>query len=353
VTAPERIASLDDHRHDWSRLALATGHPFASWEWNSVWWRHFGGERELYSFLCRDESGEVAAILPLYLSARRPVGVARFLGYADLQSPLCAPADRDRAADALRLVTRRPHPARVVFAERMPCDDGWGERLGGALMHTDDLPLLRFGGRSWEEVLAGLNRKHRSTVRRKERRALERGLTFRLADDPARLADDMRALFRLHEARWGDEGTGVFAGGGAEFHLDFAAAALEAGWLRLWLAELEGQVAAAWYGFRFAGVEWHFQGGRDPAFDSLSVGSVLWTHTVREACEAGLDAYHFLAGTELYKMHFATETSHAESRIIGSPAVAAPIGSAIKLRRGAVSALENARRSRSSRAPSA
>ena len=348
----EPIERLEDHREAWSRLALAAGHPFATWEWNTIWWRHFAAGRDLYSFVCRDESGEPAAILPLYLAARRPVGVARFLGFADLQSPVCGDAGRDLAAAGLAAVTRRPHRARVLFAERMPAEQGWGERLGGSLLNRDDLPLLRFEGRSWEDLLATLNRKHRNTVRRKERRALEQGLSFRLADDPGRLGDDMRTLFRLHDERWGAHGTGVFGGTGAEFHLELAAAALEGGWLRLWIAEVDGEPAAAWYGFRFAGIEWHFQGGRDRRFDSLSVGSVLWHHTARAACEDGLEAYHFLAGTEPYKMHLASETAHAETRLCGSPAFAAPVAAAIKLRGRAIALAERARRARPSPAPS-
>jgi CelD/BcsL family acetyltransferase involved in cellulose biosynthesis len=350
--AIEPVARLEDVRADWTRLALATGHPFATWEWSSVWWRHFGAERDLYTFLCRDEQGEVAAILPMYVALRGPFPLARFLGYADLQSPVCGPQHRELAAAGLRAAIRRPHRCRVLFAERMPGEAGWGERLGGALVHSDDLPLLRIEGRSWDELLATLNRKHRSTVRRKERRLLERGLVFRLADDPDRLEDDMRSLFRLHQARWGSDSTGVFAGPGAEFHLELAAAALAAGWLRLWIAELDGEPAAIWYGFRYAGVQWHYQGGRDPRFDSLSVGGALWMHTIRDACEDGLDAYHFLAGTEAYKMHFATENETGESRMVGPRPLTAVVSGALRARRRiAQGALPRMRRRRDAPSP--
>jgi CelD/BcsL family acetyltransferase involved in cellulose biosynthesis len=325
----ERIERLEEHREDWTRLAEATGHPFATWEWNSVWWRHFGGERELYSFACRDGDGEVVAILPMYLALRRPVGVARLLGYADLQSPVCAPEHRAAAARALDQVTRRPYPARLVFAERLPGDQGWEGLLGGRRVHTDATPILEFNGRSWDEVMAVLNRKHRNTLRRGERRLLERHqLVYRLATAET-LDADLGTLFRLHAARWADETTGVFAGPGAAFHREFAAAALEGGWLRLWIAEVEGEPAAAWYGFRFAGIDWHYQGGRDPRFDKLSVGRALWTHTVREACNDGLRAYHFLAGNEPYKLHFASGDPGAESLLAGRPAIAALAAAAI------------------------
>lgn len=333
TVAVEVIEDLDGPRDDWRRLAEATGHPFATWEWNSIWWRHYGNGRSLYSFLCRDGQGAAAAILPLYVARRRPVGLARFLGYADLQSPVCGPRHRPLAAAALTQVTRRPYACRALFAERLPVAD-WGGVLAGSSVHRYDLPLLRFGDRGWEELTGEMSRKHRGNLRRAEQRLIEKhGLTMRLATDPARLEEDMRTLFRLHATRWGEESTGVFAGPGADFHLEVARAALAGGWLRLWLAEIDGEPVAAWYGFRFAGMDWHLQGGRDPRFDKLSVGTVLWIHTIREASRDGLAGYHFLAGDESYKLRFATETSQAESVILGSRPLVASITAALQARR--------------------
>jgi CelD/BcsL family acetyltransferase involved in cellulose biosynthesis len=194
-------------------------------------------------------------------------------------------------------VTRRG--PRLVVAEKLPSSDGWGELLGGRLLATHHDPVLRVEGMSWDDYLASRSRNFRDQVRRRERKLIrEQGLSFRLSDDPERLADDMEALFRLHRERWGDESSGVFDGSGADFHRAFAAAALEAGWLRLWLAEIGGETVAAWYGWRFAGSEWYYQAGRDRRFDGYSLGFVLLAHTVREAMNDGVDAYRFLAGNE-------------------------------------------------------
>ena len=83
-----------------------------------------------------------------------------------------------------------------------------------------------------------------------------------MAEDPERLGEDMESLFRLHAARWGAQTTGVFEGDRASFHHDFAAESLGRGWLRLWLAEIDGVPVAAWYGWRFAGAEWKTADGR-------------------------------------------------------------------------------------------
>jgi CelD/BcsL family acetyltransferase involved in cellulose biosynthesis len=140
----------------------------------------------------------------------------------------------------------------------------------------------------------------------------DHGLSYRLADDPLRLEEDMESLFRLHRARWSDETT-AFPQELVPFHLDLAAEALRAGWLRLWLAELEGRPAAAWYGFRLGGADWFYQQGRDPAWERSSVGFVLTTHTIREAVGDGMRRYRFLLGGEEYKARFATSEPSVET----------------------------------------
>ena len=56
--------------------------------------------------------------------------------------------------------------------------------------------------------------------------------------------------------------------------------ALERGWLRLWVLEADGKAVAAWYGFRFAQIDWYYQSGRDPDWERQSVGFVLLAHTI-------------------------------------------------------------------------
>jgi len=220
----ERVERLEDLREDWISLADQTGHPFATWEWNQCWWRWFGEDRELYTYRCLNGNGDVIAILPLYVAAVRPLRVARFLGYADMHSPICEPSTRPLVAEALRAATRQPGGCSLLVAERLPCAEGWGDLLGGKAFERVNDPMLKFDGMSWEEFLASRSSNFRAQVGKRERRAIRKhGLTYRLADDPGRLAEDMESLFRLHAARWGAETTGVFEGDRASFHHDFAA----------------------------------------------------------------------------------------------------------------------------------
>ena len=315
----QRFSTLEELRDDWDELAEGAGHPFGTYEWVSSWWRIYGAGKELFLHAAYDD-GRLAAILPLYASGRGGVRIGRFLGYADLQSPLCAEADRPFAAAALRaLLGAGDDRCALLLLEKMPAEQGWGELVGGSLVKTDSDPVLGLHGRSWEEYEASLSSKLRKRSRYQERRlARDHELSFDLCTEREKLDGEIDALFALHEKRFGEESTGIFVGERAEMQREIATKAFDRGWLRLWVERVDGQPAAAYYGIRYAGSEFFYQSGRDPDFDRLSVGSVLLMRVIRDACEAGVDEFRFLAGDESYKLRLADEERLPETRLIAA-----------------------------------
>jgi CelD/BcsL family acetyltransferase involved in cellulose biosynthesis len=307
VRAAGDLASL---RKDWSALAEAGGNLFSTWEWADCWWRHYGAERRAMPLSCTDAAGRLVAILPLCIDRRRPLRIARFIGHgaADELGPVCAPTDRVAALRALATArTAAPERWSVLVADRLVADHGWTLPAGTHQLRHESSPLVATAGFDWDGYLATRSSNFRSQVRRKERKLQrEHGLEYRFCDDPARLDDDLSTLFRLHGARWGAEGSSAFDSLRQAFHRDFARVALERGWLRLWLAEIDGRPVAAWHGFRFGGSEWYYQSGRDPEWERESIGLVLMAHTLRSAIEDGIDSYRLLRGGETYKGRFAT-----------------------------------------------
>jgi CelD/BcsL family acetyltransferase involved in cellulose biosynthesis len=300
----EPVPSLDTLRDEWTALAQERGNIFSSWEWASIWRRHYGGERPLLLTACRTDDGRLAALLPLYLWKARPVRVGRFLGHgpADQLGPICDAEDRKYAAAALARVCGDAD-LDLLIAEHLPRREGWRSALGATPLFREASPTLSLD-RDWEAYLASRSANLRQQVRRRERRlARSHSVRFRLADDATRLQDDLTTLFALHAARWGEKGSAFLPF--ESFHRDFAPVALERGWLRLWFLELDGRVAAAWYGFRYGRVESYYQAGRDPDRSDESVGFVLLAHSIREAAADGMREYRFLRGAELYKSRFA------------------------------------------------
>jgi CelD/BcsL family acetyltransferase involved in cellulose biosynthesis len=311
----ERFEGLLAARSEWAALAEHSRNIFATWEWADAWWRHFGDSLRLAAALLRDDEGRAAAVLPLCVRGRRPLRIARFVGYgpADEQGPVCPPQSMPTASEVL-LRERAQLDWDVLLAERLPPGHG----LHGRVLRREPSPVIERPNGGWEEYLAGRSRNLRSQLGRKQRRLeREHGLRFRLVEDLGRLGADMETLFRLHRARWGDEGSGALGAARAEFHRDFAARALDRGWLRLWLAEADGEPVAAWYGFRFGGAECYYQSGRDPDWERSSVGLVLLAHTMREAMNDGIREYRLLRGGEGYKDRFATHDPGVETVAMG------------------------------------
>jgi CelD/BcsL family acetyltransferase involved in cellulose biosynthesis len=313
----ESLPDLPAPNEEWRRLGLACGNPFSTWEWASAWWRHFGDGRRQWLIGCRNERGELIGVLPLYLSSGRPLRTLRFIGHgrADEFGPVCLPEHRDTVAAALRATLAENPDWDVLIAERLNADSGWASRIGGVITRVESSPTIRFETDDWDEYLASKSSNFRQQARRLERRLAKKyALEFRLAGDPQRLEDDMSTFLSLHETRWAVGGGSIsFQGGLSDFHRDFAALALEGGWLRLCFLELDGVARAAIYCFRLGGAEWYYQAGRDPAFDEDRVGYVLLNHMVREAVEAGLTEFKLLLGSHEYKARYASDDVPVET----------------------------------------
>lgn len=317
----ERHTDLGSVRGEWDELARRSGNVFMTWEWADAWYRHLGGRLPLITLLARRSDGTAQGVLPLYVSRTRPVRVLRFVGAgpSDELGPICAPEDRAATARLLRhhsdgLLSG----GGVLLAERVGRDPAIASDLGGVVVARASTPVAQIGGRTFDEYLATRSAHFRHQLRHHERRLLRtHRLHYRLTSDLSELERDMNVLTRLHGRRWRRGESRAFAGARRDFHLDFARSALRQGWLRLWTLELDGQPAAMVYSLRFGDVDHFYQTGRDPRFESLSVGFVLVGHTIRCACEDGVREYRFGLGNEAYKSRFCHHDPGLETLAIG------------------------------------
>jgi CelD/BcsL family acetyltransferase involved in cellulose biosynthesis len=296
--------TFETARSGWNDLAVQSSNIFSTWEWAKTWWEHLSGRQKLNLAHARDQDGRTVAVLPLLTERRGAFRISRFVGHgvADQLGPVCHPRDAAAAARALNNASEQQD---VLLAERLPASVDW-RGLAGRVIREEESPVISLADGGWEGYLASRSSNFRQQVRRRGRRlAREFDVSYRLSDEPARLQSDLDTLFALHAARW-NTASSAFACERMAFHRAFAEHAQELGWLRLWIAESGDQPVAAWYGFRFAGVESYYQMGRDPSWDRSSVGAGVLEHSIREAAGDGIGEYRLLRGDEAYKSRYAT-----------------------------------------------
>lgn len=314
----DSLGALEDQ---WRDLAVELGSAFVTPEWSRAWWRHFGEDRALLLATAREEGGRLAGVMPLALDrAGRPRAI-RFAGsgLGDRFEPAAGP-DRQGAVAAVVIAALEEagHRRRLLLLEHAERDSPWpGEmaaaasiRLAAIEQRRAEEPYVSLEGLDWDGYLATRSKSFRKRVRYLER-SLERDhdVAVRQTAAAAELGADLETFMRLHDLRWQERGGSSIAAPAARaFLADFAAAALDRGWLRLRFLEVDTEPVAALLGWRVGGRYAFYQGGFDPAWARQSVGLLLVALTLRDAISEGASEFDFLLGEEPYKWRFADDS---------------------------------------------
>ncbi|HVH09436.1 MAG TPA: GNAT family N-acetyltransferase [Gemmatimonadales bacterium] len=300
-----------------------------SWAWHRAWADAAPGAEvaDSETLLLRTAGGGVEALLPVLVRGlsfhRVPVMALTWaigdLGCPDhLELPAVPGADLEALAPALEAL-----PWQVLILGNLAPDATNILRLGRALAARGHVmrrrglwacPYLELCA-DWERYLATLTPTRRQTLRRKERN-LRRHHAVALTDyDGERLDEGWRHLLMLHERRWRGAGGGAFQDPAVRrLHRRFAAELAASKQLWLTTLDVDGEPAAAWYGFTWHDTVYFYQSGRDPRWDRDSVGLILMGAMIRRAIERGYRRFDFLRGDDPYKRQW-TETERMTEEI--------------------------------------
>ncbi len=278
----------------------------------------------------RTPRGTLRGLLPLVSSTSNGRGELRVCPIGDRFHPVADAGDEEAVATAAAPAIAPPgRGLHSLLLENVDAGSGWWRALAKAFptpLATVErgeatLPFVELAGLSWDEYLAGRSRQLRSQVGRKLR-SLRRDhdVRFRRTGSSDEVAADLATLLRLHDARWAErsERSALADPTIREFHLEFARAAFERGWLRLTVMEVDEVPIAALYGWLIGGRWSYYQAGFDPAWSRHSPGFLLLAETIREAIEDGASEYDMLRGDEAFKRRFAT-SSRATRTILLAP----------------------------------
>jgi len=326
-------SALPQRQSEWQALAASCGVAtvFQTWEWNSVWWRHFGRlpGRRLCLVTMRDTRGVLVGIAPLMTEfwRRTPLRCLSFLGtgQSDYLDILAAPGWELAVTEALYahlkqrgdwVIADWPNVrAGGILREHSPATS---LNLPFRNAETDVCPYLTLP-QTGDALTLSLGRHLRTNLGYYDRaiRRVYRTEYHSVAANE-RCESALDDLFELHERRWNDLGQfGAFRSRRVRaFHHEVAQEAHARGWLRLLSLRLDGSPEASWYGFSYGGLMLYYQSGFEPTLARWSLGTLLTTFALRTAVEEGCATFDFGCGAGNSMAKWTNQTHCNQRRVL-------------------------------------
>jgi CelD/BcsL family acetyltransferase involved in cellulose biosynthesis len=318
---------------EWDALVSSScqhGVFFLRWHWNRVWWRMYAPPHsELFLIACRDRSGQLVGLAPLYRHGRSVKGL-----FTVQEICFIGTGAGLKTSEHLDIIARsgyQHHVGQAVAAclQQQPAWQRvwlWGihssspvlphftKAFGEAAtaLPCDRLPYVATRA-DWATVKLGFGDNLRTNIDRYIRRIQkDYKCQFHRVRTPEQLEEFMDAFVQLHQERWQSKGkTGSFVYPNFKaFMQETVRAAFRCDRARLWTLFLDGQCVAVLQAFVDRGVAHYFQGGFKSGYDKHHLGSVMIALALQDCVQADdLDEFDFMGGGAAYKDHW-TKTSH-------------------------------------------
>lgn len=303
---------------EWEALAerSVVNTPFQRVAFQAAWWRHFG-EGALCVLAARTEDGVLVGLAPMFVDS---AGVLRWVGGEEIADYLDIIAS-DECMAAVRGVVfdwwlrgDSPHHTRAQLSNMPGWTDtarDWQARaqaagLTATVEQIDVCPVVTLAP-TFDDYLAGIDKKQRHEIRRKLRRAEEFGQPVRLKvlGPEDNIADGTAEFTRLMELSGEHKAQFLTPVMRAAF-ADIFAATHASGMLKLAFLMVGDEAIAAYVNFDVGGQVWVYNSGIDLTHEARSVspGWVLLALLIEQAINEGHTHYDFMQGNEDYKYRF-------------------------------------------------
>lgn len=332
VTETSDFEALGDA---WQQLAAQDDQAglFNDWQWNKLWWEHYGHLGELFLILVH-EGQNLVGIGPFYRCQSRALGIAkrdtlRFIGTGGNTSPddmniLAVLSIQAQVVDAIcEQLLSTSSPSRLLLTD-VNVDTAFyrsftslnGRSRGYHVKPTIQSRRWATLPSEWEGFRKQISRNTHKQMKRRQNRlnaAGEVSLQVCKTEDEIKAAFD--ALIALHVARWESKGeSGSF---GSEqyqqFHLSLIQQLHQRNQVWLVTLTLNNEIIGVEYAFMYKGTLMFFQTGFNPEHESLSPGHVLMTYAIQQAVESGATKIDLLKGEYEYKASYADQFRESAS----------------------------------------
>ena len=321
ITSLAGVAAL---RRDFDELQEATSNalPFALYEWQVAWCKHFLGanpgivDQPLFHVM-RDADRACVAIIPLIQTKRRlgtlQVTSMGLLGadpaITEIRTSLVRPGCEEAVAQALH---GRLNGARDWdWIQWLGAGDRFSEAIGRvrslqwqsvASSYVLDLPD------SWEALRARLKRNIRESLRHCYNSMKRDGhhFTVRIASEPESVRTALERLFHLHSLR-ADMASSVSHPDRfeslalREFVYEVCGALAVRGCVRVFQIESGGGIVASRVGFIVADSLYLYYSGYDPSWGRYSVMTTTVAEAIKYAISQGLKTVNLSPGNDVSK----------------------------------------------------
>jgi CelD/BcsL family acetyltransferase involved in cellulose biosynthesis len=159
---------------------------------------------------------------------------------------------------------------------------------------------------SWDDYLAGIDKKQRHEIRRKLRKAESSAQTrWYVIDQAADLTEaTLDTFIDLHQKSAPDK-ENFWNEAMESFFRALVHRMAELGCLKLYFVEIDGEIAATLLCFDYHDEILVYNSGFDPnKFGHLSPGNIIVSYSIQHAIDLGRKRYDFLRGDEIYKFRF-------------------------------------------------
>jgi CelD/BcsL family acetyltransferase involved in cellulose biosynthesis len=296
--------------------------PFLRHEYLSTWWKTLGGgewqDGELFTVLARQDNGDLLGVAPLFFSHNRDsVPAMLFLGSIEISDYLdfivrsseipqfieglfdLLAADQAPAWQVLDFYNLPEDSPSLPALQKAAARRGWSYQQ----QQLQSCPYIPLPG-DWEAYLTSIDKKQRHEIRRKMRRAEENNPPARwyIVEQESTLDSEIDDFLTLM-AQDPDKERFLTQVMRTQMR-DSVHAAFKAGWLQLAFMEVDGQKAAGYLNFDYAGHIWVYNSGLNFGLRELSPGWVLLGHLLKWANDNQRRSFDFMRGDEDYKYRF-------------------------------------------------
>lgn len=304
----EEYRDISALREAWPELHSASVYPsvFTSYEWQASWWQYFGAGAELRVLALR-KGKQLQALAPLmkrddtyYFVGGRAVSdyldlIARPDAVGDCVDAVCEHLQAQPWSQVHLRGFRADSPFLPLLV-RKASSLGWSAEVS-----LDEVSPIATLPATWDQYLAGLDKKERHELRRKLRRLDSHAPWVWYSVPPeettAQRVGEFLALMRLSR----DAKAAFLNPTMEEFFAVTLCRLAAAGLARLYFLDLNGRHAAAATCLSEGDSLLLYNSGYDPAYAELSTGIILKAMCVQDAIRLGCATFDFLRGRESYK----------------------------------------------------